>query len=336
MLRNNSLIGEAVVVVNRKFTPVEAFWFDLIFSCQKVTNENLKIISNRMIYGDAVTPSDDAICFMLSYDATDIYFTVLSYPSLDVIDKIKIASDSVGVYHSYRLCYFENTISIYIDGSWGYTAYIPNVIYANGNSSLIALSSNAQTLKWVNLSELSENRKAIYVDIESPGFNAVASVIEDRPIQMYPKSDGSIDFTYKRGRTSIGVDRYYSLTKESQMPTDTGSDILVYGVDVSNISDLNFAKEYGWSTKMFRLPSLVYGAVDAAKILARNAMQRRNRYSGNRMRPDLRVELGDIIVVPDYDANTGYSTMEKIIIEQISLKRNERSVDWNFSGRSAE
>jgi hypothetical protein len=81
---------------------------------------------------------------------------------------------------------------------------------------------------------------------------------------------------------------------------------------------VEYLRDFGFATKVYRTPNMEAGAVRAAKITIRREYERSHMHNLD-IRPNIRLETGDILSVT-YDTSGAVNTVTfSVIIESILL-----------------
>jgi hypothetical protein len=162
-------------------------------------------------------------------------------------------------------------------------------------------------------------RDAIYIDLDTNTMNAIQSIIQQRPVEIVPKYDGSLQFYYEpNSRNSVGISniKEYQRTKiDSKVAC---SDAIVYYSDVNVLSNGQSAKEIGFVTRIYRLSELDHGAIRAAEVLQKKSRQSMKRHK-TQGRISLALEQGDIGAINYVTVDTQETVSESFIVETIQL-----------------
>ena len=259
----------------------------------------------------------------------DFEIALVSTPSDTILGKIAVTVADTD--HRYRIVFHENFVSIHIDDRWIYTFYTESLRYPSTCSIWLDGSFTATNLKLV---ELCDWREAIYIDLETNGMSVVQDIIQERPVEIYPRSDGSISFWYEIVRDIVTPTREPGQHSESRgRPSGASSDAIIYGSkDAKTHQYSPFLKEHGFSTKVYRMPNLDSGAGRAAKILLERLFEERSTHDLT-IRPDVRLEPGDKFEV-DYVA-TGTQLVQQmtLIVTDVRLHIDDRSSSMGITGR---
>jgi hypothetical protein len=300
--------------------------FDLSFDVASFGSLTLRIDFNAKIKPDnyenkSLFEDDTDIRVNITYSGSgNFVYSVVSLPSNTVIYSCQFSTNT-GV-QKFRVMAMGNNIGFYHNGQWVTTVALNEIDYEN--SLIITLSTSTSSLILSNIreSDLSDWREAIYIDLETDGTSALSSVIQQRPIEMFAKPDGSIDFWYDATRTTVTAGREPRTHSYSHVfPSSGASDAIIYGLkDVKTIQDENFARVVGFATKMMRMPDLGIGAMRAAHIILKRLLESAHKHSVD-IRPDLELEPGDVYTVSYDDQNKVPSARTaSIVVEAVSYE----------------
>jgi hypothetical protein len=298
--------------------------FDISFeSAGLATNDDINIAFNAKLRPDNYTfksaiINDTQILLNINYlGSGNFRYYLLSMPSATVLYACDFASALD--YQKFRIKCLMDGIGIYQNGQWVTTIALDKVDY--GDNLTLSLSSySSETVSNILISNLSDWREAVWIDLETDGRSALGSVIQQRPIEIIPHPDGSVSIYYEKVRDQIIAVREPRDHKyQHSIPAEGASDAIVYGYNVKTLQNLNFARELGFSTKLFRMPDLSTGAVRAANVLLQRALEGAHRDQLT-IRPDLALVIGDVYVVIYTASGTGRIESHIIILESISLE----------------
>ena len=229
----------------------------------------------------------------------------------------------------------KQNLSIYFAGKWVYSYTLEYVNYINDPINA-SLSVHGGTLDLVNITrtELNDYRDAIFFDYESTADNGIQSIIQERPIQIYPDPGRTLTFTYGVIRGDLDS-HYVSEYKTSVVPSNNlSSDGLIYYVNVGVNTSAETAKQVGLITKLYRLSNLNDGAIKATQILQKLALERRYPvYIKERFDP--RVIIGDRVTVDLIASGTLTPITDQAIIEGIRIMLNDGQYSFEMDGRKS-
>lgn len=228
-----------------------------------------------------------------------------------------------------------DALSVYINEIWVYSYVFKELYWPEVPvMSLQGYSSISETLTITDIKriELSDRREAVYVDYEATSDSAVQSIIQQRPIQIFPEVGRANAYTYSAIRDTLLAHHVISYEEQVRDNQQLSSDGLVYYLDVGISISRATAKAVGLITKLYRLSELDNGAITAASKIQKLALERRTVVS-IAMRFDLRIEVGDVLVIDMILTGTGRHITDVIIVDDISLSLSNGNYLMNISGR---
>jgi hypothetical protein len=233
-----------------------------------------------------------------------------------------------------RTVFHDNFITLDIGGSWVYTFAVDTIAYLS-SCDIYVNSDDSPTYTNILLGELSDWREAIYIDLETDGKAALSSVIQERPVETCHETNGSISYWYDRTRdrvTQVVEPRKH--TRRRKFPRGSSSDGIIYYSDVAAIQNTDYAARYGFSTKVYRFPSLTVGAIRAARIIMQRNLESAISHQLE-LRPDARLEVGDVLDVDFTASGTQKQINPGVIVESVLLMYDPNSGNsiMNVSGR---
>jgi hypothetical protein len=257
----------------------------------------------------------------------ELIFT--SEPSSTVVETFKFTEKTNG--HHFRVFFHDSFITVYMDGKWIHTFGAPEFVYDISNDVYLGGNFTATNIR---LKDLCDWREAVYIDLETDAMSAIGSVIQERPIETVWRSNGGTAYWYDIVRgTIVQVVLPKSHDWTETTPRDGASDAIIYGYsEVKCLQYQPYHVNYGFATKVMRFPNLKSGALRAAKEVLERAFEGRMRHT-IKIRPDIRLEVGDILDV-DYNASaTGTAMAFDLIIESISLDLAGGQPNMTITGR---
>lgn len=279
------------------------------------TNQNIEVVADVVI--TPTSGSDSRTSVKITKTGSGYNARLLSLPSQTEIERVFFEVDSADEL-PFRFVFHDEFITVDIGESWVYTFATESLTYQS-ECDIYLRSNDNIGFRDILLSELSDWREAIYIDLETDGRAALGSVIQERPIETCHESNGSISYWYDRTRdrvTQVVEPRRHS--RKRQYPRGCASDAIVYYSDVAAMQNTDFAARYGFSTKVYRFPSLTVGAIRAANILMQRQLEA--AYSHKlQIRPDLRLEVGDVLDVDFYASGTNKRINMGVIVESLGL-----------------
>lgn len=243
--------------------------------------------------------------------------------------------------HDVRIVFHDLYCSVYVEATWVATFAYPDnsIIWPPVNSvSLYMVASESLTVSNILISELFDWREAIWIESELSAGNAFGSVIQERPIEIYPTTNGGLSFSYNLRRDTITYNATVSkkIIRKHRRTHSTsgasGSDAIVYSYDVGFVNNIAFANSEGFMTRVLKLSNLDTGAITAGRIMLEKALEKEKTHQLE-LRPDIRIEPGDILDFTYTLSGTGTSINYSIIIEGISLGIRDGELIMNVQGR---
>jgi len=315
--------------------------FDIHFVIDPMTNgDYVQIQSDTQIRGSSSTTSSIKI---LSSGSGSYRLNFMAGST--VIDAYKFSLPDLA--HRTRVLYHDNFATIYMDDKWIYTFGIsgvkdpddpihdiPGIAYSDVMGVRILTNHNGLHLHDVRVTELFDWREAVYIDLDTDGMGAISSVIQQRPIEIIVKANGAVNYAYDPIRQTVVQvpSNVREHTWTEAFPKGSASDAIVYYVDAKTVQDAEYAKRFGLSTKVFRMPDLWTGAVKAAKIAMRRMLEQYRMHTLN-IRPDVRLEVGDILSVSYEASGTKTQWSVDIVAEQVSTTHNADLTNMRVIGR---
>jgi hypothetical protein len=238
--------------------------------------------------------------------------------------------------HEVRVLLQDLFLSVYIDNEWTFTFWMIGneefPVYPEGAVSIWLYANTGYTITDISVTELSDWREAVFVDMETTGGSAIAYIIQQRPVEAYPTIDGGMDFVYDKTRTTVTVPTSLSWQTQESEPGQAGSDIVVYADNVYSIYSTTYMEEWGFALKVYRLPELDHGAKQAAETILQRTLENLYRHSAEG-RPDIRVEIGDKARYTDTLTGTGTAFDEIMIVESINFGFQQGQGSATYQGR---
>lgn len=266
----------------------------------------------------------------------DIFFIFSVYHGSNLSERYKFGPLEEREDITARIFFNNQFISFYIDDLWAYSYGYQDPTYPEGAISVSVSSSGADTtLIDVRRVELSDYREAIFVDYEQTAENAISSIIQGRPIEIYSETSRQLAFTYASIRDEVNALYVERIQENIEDPSSMSSDGLVYFSDVGVTLDPIVAKEVGFITRLYRMSEIDSGAMEAAAIVQNRSREQRKRYSIN-SRLDVRLEIGDIYNIDVVVTSTNRHITKSIVVEDLSISLDDRRQGMSVSGRIIE
>jgi len=232
-----------------------------------------------------------------------------------------------------RVIYHDNFTTLDIGRSWVFTFSTGAISYPSTCGIYLLALDNIE-FRDVVLTELSDWREAIYIDLETDGKSAIGSVIQERPIETRHCVDGSIAYWYEITRERIAIFPPRRHTHTTQYPRSGSSDALIQGNYTQAIQVPEFLSRYGFATKVMRMPNLTIGAVRAAKLTIKRLIEQASAHTVY-MRPDIRIEVGDVIEIDFIASGTNQHIDADAVVEStnLSFSASDNNPTLTVSGR---
>lgn len=241
-----------------------------------------------------------------------------------------------------RMLMHDSFISIYFNDIWisTFSYDSTDVTWPSDLTMYMKSLSGTYSISYT-LSELFDWRESVYVESEMNASGAISSVIQERPVEIYPTSTGGLSFSYEMERETLELTtaqcknvlrKHASIDSTGQ---DAGSDAIIYFKDIAFSTDENFADTEGFVTRVLKLSNLDYGADIAGKMILRKANEKQHQEKIE-IRPNPQLEPGDIIVINYEVSGTGTAVEKAIIIEDITIELGEISQVMSISGRQTD
>jgi hypothetical protein len=316
--------------------------YDIKFSTPAIGSGNyVAVYASNVVIGEET--STEAIDVRIRNSGSALQ--VAAVPKSGIADPVYYTLDSsfsAGSAHNIRVFAHEEFITVYVDGICTATfAWHEDVIHwpkIDPVSIYMRTGGSGLTVSNIELAELFDWREAIYFESEMSVQSAISSVIQERPIEVIPKSDGGLWFTYHLVRDTVTYTNAISKVLVERhdytqsINTDAGSDAIVHFRDIAFAFNQDYADADGFFTKVLMLSGLDTGAKAAAQLLLEKADE--NQYSHSLfMRPDIRLEPGDKLDLSYQITGTGTNVNHVIIINDLGLRIQEGNYSMNVNGR---
>ena len=307
--------------------------YDILYNIDATTmsNDDSIIVCSTM----AVTSTDaddmtTAKSFVYATKQTDHFeFTVRDKSGNIIETYLDYDLEALG---TVRVIAHGTFITIYVEDKWIHTFSVSDAQYPVSRYVALKTSGASLTVTDVRLKELADWREAVWIDMEQDSMNAISSVVLQRPVDIYPTWDGKLAFAYDPERDTVSlvkVTRMSSVHSDSQQACSDG---IVYFTDTAVVIDPIYARDVGFTTRMFRLPDLGQDAIEATRIIQERNREARLRYSVScRLSPQL--EYGDIANIAFTKAGTGTSVDEDIIVENLNFTIEDGAQSMTVEGR---
>ena len=231
-----------------------------------------------------------------------------------------------------RIVFYDSFVSVYCNNLWVYTYGFSVIEYTLPMTVSIYASGAGVTLLNVRKSEIPDGREAVYVDYEQTSENAIQSIIQQRPVEIYGETGRTLAFTYNSYRDDVDGHHITRISESLSDPSDMASDGIVYYSDVGVQVNEDVAASVGLITKMYRLSELSTGAMDAARIFQQKAFERRNKLTVVH-RLDPRIEIGDRVRINKVLSGTNTIYNKYMIVEDIQVALQDGNSSMTLRGR---
>ena len=135
------------------------------------------------------------------------FYIVLIDGHDDIVEKAIMDTSTSELSNSanIKINFHNQYATIYINDKWAHTFFIENVFYDDFDGTLTFVASDSMTITDINISELHSWRDSIYIEMESNATGAIGSIIQERPINIVPKYDGTLDVFYEKYNRDIAT-----------------------------------------------------------------------------------------------------------------------------------
>jgi hypothetical protein len=245
---------------------------------------------------------------------------------------------SLATGESIRILFENNTISIYRNEDYFHTFYLSSIFYPENDDPDVYLICSSgwavfPTLE-VLLAELSDWRESIYIESDSVAMSGASDLIQERPVIILARPDGTIDFFYDQSsNTEYSVhDNIIHEHAMDEVDVAAAVEAVVEGRELMAISLPEYAEEIGYQFGTVHLNSLDSGEKKAARVLLRRAVESGVHHS-LRIRPDIRIEPDDLIAISPAVSGTGTILDHSIVVEEIFISINNEEATMSLEGR---
>jgi len=306
--------------------------YDIEFRRDTLSNGQELIVCAKIgITEDDVADPDTAKCFIVIGKDSNSYYFVARDKNGDDVDEFESQLSALGLI---RVVFHNEFCTIYVDHYWIYTFGFDDIYHNVDPEVGLKTTGGGITVYDLRKKELSDWREAVYVELEISSQNAIRTAILQRPVDIYPNWEGRLVCEYNPNRNSDSV---YFVKKHSEKRGDNSqacSDAVIQSTYAAVVTDVQYAMTDGFVTRMYRLPDLDSGYVQAAQIMQDRA-RRSNKEHSVQCRINIHFEIGDIANVSATVSGTGRSLSESFVIENMSLSISEAKQQMSLSGRDA-
>lgn len=285
---------------------------------------NVKLDSTNYDNGDDFDTDTGLKLVLTNLGSGDYRAALISTPSATVIYQKDYTSGTSGQH--FRVLFYENSITVYHNHQWILSVACDNLIYTQTSYvDVKAYTASSVSFQNVYVRDLSDGRDAIYIDLETDGSSALNSIIQERPVEIGANPDGTIFFfsdESNRDAVTLLADPY-SHTLDNNYPREAASDAIVYAsTDVISIIKELFARTFGFSTKIIRVPNLGVGAIEAGIRQMKIAYESKDKHILD-IRPDARVMPGDLLTFSYTLSGTGkQQASTQVVVETVDFTLN--------------
>lgn len=304
--------------------------FDISFTVPELsTGESVSVVGGMILSITEITDDVDSstVTITITKTSTGHSITILDQNNATLIryysERSPIGNIRV-IAHSYF-------VTVYINDVWITTFHFPYVLYRL--QRYVALKSESSvTVTNIRLKELSDWREAIFIDLEASSMNAISSVILQRPVDIWPTWDGKLSFSFAPQRETVDLSHEKSINEKHGMDSLVASDAIAYFTNVAVIVSEQVARDYGFITRLVRLPDLDQDAIQSTVILVDDAI-RKSKSTSFKARYNPILELGDIARMIFTRADTGSSVQKEVIVEDMRFTIMDGNFAFEGSGR---
>ncbi len=235
-----------------------------------------------------------------------------------------------------RIVLQNNSVALYRNDSFLHSFYLDDIAYPEQDPVITILRSEGWAISptvGVFVVELDDWREAIYLETQAVAISGISSLIQERPVNILGKVDGSIDFFYARDPDVLDVSaNIIRQHDENEVDTQAASDIILEGRDVFAISYPDYADEVGYGFTILQLGSLDSGVKKAGRAIMKRAMEMAVAHA-IRMRPDLRIEPSNALNIQYAPADTGTEVNRVVVVNSVSISINVETGTMTIDGR---
>jgi hypothetical protein len=255
-----------------------------------------------------------------------------NYPSIATISSTTFYVGTAGE-RKVRILFHQSFVTVYINSQWATTFYPDEIIYPLNFASYLTAAVSTPVTD-INFTELYDWREAVYIDLETDGNAALDSVIQERPIERVVRPDGCISYWYVPARETIVIEDHTIRQHDwaESTPSRAASDGIVYYANVKSIQYTQYAKNYGFCTRVYRMPNLSTGAVRAAKLVIRRALEEAIMHNIT-MRPNAKILVGDILDIDYAASGTGKAISFDVIVNSVDIQVTGGQSEMTITGR---
>ena len=302
--------------------------FALRFSCDTLSNgQYIRVKCDSAL---AFIDMDDAdrVGYIQIYKYADYYEVSVLDSNLDQV--VAYRCDIPGTYLTIDITVHGKFISFYCNDMWYKTFWLSYVQHRE-IPTVSVLGSTGVVLYDILYPELNDWRDAIYIDLEQSGMNGIQSVILTKPIDVWSRYNGNICFAWEPPHEVIEPFYVREYGRSLQKDNKASSDGIVYFTDVAVVIDTEYIDEYGFATRLIRLPDLDEGIQAGAKLQQKSRKNMKQR-SGT-FRFDPRIEYEDAAQIRQTIDSVDLEVDETFIVQGISINISPSKNQMKLKGR---
>lgn len=306
--------------------------FDLYFTIPALTEgHSVRVEARGAIYDSRDTDEASPSGYVQIKRTSNVYVFSTLTTDLYYIEQYGTSLSGAG---RVRVCAHNKFISIYFDNAWVHTFALDYAFWPL-SLDLYMTGSTGITVTDVLRRELSDWQDTVWIDVDMSSYNAFRSVLGRRPVEVWSDYMGKLHFVYTPTRDTVTIDTALVNSYDITVGEDqqAGSDAMVVSADTAVLHDLTYLQNYGFVTRLFRLPEQNNGAPRAVtKWLLTSRQRQTGMYSVDmRYRPE--IEPVDILSMSG-PGNPGESRSESIIIEDMQIRLANGKATMKIKGRS--
>lgn len=237
---------------------------------------------------------------------------------------------------SWKVFFADSRVSVYVNDKSVYSYIMQGMQYPDEidpEVSIMAIDDDTTIFNIVRV-ELCDTRDAVFIDYENTADNAISSVIQERPIEIYPAVGRALEFSYNILKDIVYPSKIKKYTKTRSIPNGLSSDGIVYGRDVSMSNNDDTAYDFGLITRMYRMPDLNTGVKRAVRTTQKKLHQSTSKIEMI-SRFDPKFQAGDQCYVELIVTGTQTPVEESFIIEGISFSVSDGVYSQTVTGRKS-
>lgn len=229
------------------------------------------------------------------------YYICALNDALSVMEEISVGS-SPGIF---RFILNGDHCTVLEGGAWAHTFFFTDD--GGSRSSTVAFAAPAgynPTIRFVKSIELFAEREAVIFAMSATPQSALNDVIQERPILYIPKSDGSLLLSYYNdicpvyGPTAYAVSAVTVLGQITSKRTEkeSASDLIAhYSEGMKLYTNILHLQNRGFKTSIVSVPNIGEDEIDFQMALKMKTDWESKEFYQISMRPDYRIEPGDLI-----------------------------------------